>query len=411
MAGLPSTSPAEPEIVPADRLDIKIFGTLFFTIFATVTGVGIVVPLLPVYAHQSGASGFAIGLIFGSFSVSRTLFLPYFGRLSDRIGRKPLLVPGLFAYALISALFMASSGINSLIFIRFVQGIASAALMPVIQAYVGDITPTGREGVTMGFFNLSMFFGLSAGPIIGGAIRDLWGLDAAFASMGILALVGFLLALVLLPPARNERILRAPPPPAAWKTLAFDRDIMNLFIFRFGYTFGIGILWSFLPVLADAEHHLSGAAIGVIVMLGVLLSGVIQVPLGALADRTDKRAMIGVGGVVVCLALSALGWADGLAGLAGASILFGVGGGICMAAHMALTVQKGGRANAMGSVMAILTVAHSVGMMAGAVIAGLMMDTLGLRAVFPMGAGVMLACTLAFFFGYGRGPEPTAGSN
>ena len=89
-----------------DRIDKKIFGTLFFSIFATVTGVGIVVPLLPVYAHHAGASGFAIGLIFGSFSLSRTLFLPYFGRLSDRKGRKPLIVPGLLAYALISALFL-----------------------------------------------------------------------------------------------------------------------------------------------------------------------------------------------------------------------------------------------------------------------------------------------------------------
>jgi MFS family permease len=397
--------------VPADRLDKKIFGTLFFSIFATVTGVGIVVPLLPVYAHQAGASGFAVGLIFGSFSVSRTLFLPYFGRLSDRKGRKPLIVPGLFAYALISALFIASSGINSLIIIRFFQGIASAALMPVIQAYVGDITPAGREGATMGFFNLSLFFGLSIGPVVGGVIRDLWGLDAAFAGMGILALVGCLLALVLLPPARDERIRRIPLSPAAWKTLAFDRDMTNLFVFRFGYTFGIGILWSFLPVLADAEHHLSSAAIGMIVMLGVLLSGVVQVPLGALADRADKRAMIAAGGAVVCLALCTLGWAGGLAGLAGANVLFGVGGGICMAAHMALAVQKGGRMNAMGSVMAILTVAHSIGMMAGAVIGGLLMDTIDLRAVFPMGAGVMLACTLAFLFGYGRRPEPTTGAN
>ena len=71
------------------KLDKKIFGTLFLSMFAAITGVGIVVPLLPVYAHDLGASGIYIGLIFGSFSISRTVFLHYFGRLSDKKGRKP----------------------------------------------------------------------------------------------------------------------------------------------------------------------------------------------------------------------------------------------------------------------------------------------------------------------------------
>jgi MFS family permease len=385
-----------------ERVDKKIFGTLFFSIFATVTGVGIVVPLLPVYAHQAGASGFVIGLIFGSFSISRTLFLPYFGRLSDRKGRKTLIVPGLLAYALISILFLASSSVASLIIIRFFQGIASAALMPVIQAYVGDITPPGREGVTLGSFNLSMFLGLSFGPLIGGAIRDSWGLEAAFAAMGLLALVGCLLAHLLLPPAGCERIVRASKRAFAWKVLALDREIMSLFIFRFGYTFGIGILWSFLPVLADAEHALSGAAIGSIIMLGVLLSGFIQIPMGAVADRVDKRRLIGLGGIFVAIGLAAFEWAGGYAGLAAVNVIFGIGGGISMAAHMALAVQKGGRTDSMGAVMAILTVAHSTGMMAGALMAGLTMDLINLRVVFPMGSAIMLGCTLASFFGFAK---------
>jgi DHA1 family multidrug resistance protein-like MFS transporter len=145
--------------------DRKIFGTLFFSIFAAVTGVGIVVPLLPVYAHDLGASGLYIGLIFGAFSLSRTFFLPYFGRQSDKRGRKPFIVTGLFSYAVISVAFILSTGVESLIVIRFVQGITSAMIMPVVQAYVGDITPEGKEGWVMGLFNMSLFIGLSAGPV------------------------------------------------------------------------------------------------------------------------------------------------------------------------------------------------------------------------------------------------------
>ena len=89
-----------------NKPDKKIFATLFFSIFATVTGVGIVVPLLPVYAHDLGASGFYIGLIFGVFSISRTICLHYFGRRSDEKGRKPYIVTGLFAYSIISFCFV-----------------------------------------------------------------------------------------------------------------------------------------------------------------------------------------------------------------------------------------------------------------------------------------------------------------
>jgi MFS family permease len=394
-----------------DRQDKKIFGALFFSIFATVTGVGIVVPLLPVYAHRVGASGLAIGMIFGSFSVSRTIFPPYFGRLSDRKGRKQLIVLGLLAYALISALFLSFSGIASLIAIRFLQGIASAALMPVIQAYVGDIAPPGREGATLGFFNLSMFLGLGFGPLIGGAIQDNWGLPAAFATMGVLALSGGLLAQIFLPPAAAERTIGASKPFGSWIHLILDREIMGLFIFRFGYTFGIGSIWGFLPVLADAEHSLSSAAIGSILMLGVLLSGFTQIPMGMVADRLDKRRLIAIGGVVAGLSLAGIEWAGGYAGLAAVIVVFGIGGGVCMAAHMALAVQKGGRLDCMGSVMAILTVAHSAGMMAGALLAGLAMDLVGLRIVFPMGAAIMLVCTSIFFFGSGPRAEAAARTN
>ncbi len=394
-----------------DRIDKKIFGTLFFSIFVTVTGVGIVVPLLPVYAHHVGASGLAIGLIFASFSISRTIFPPYFGRWSDRRGRKPLIVFGLLAYALIAAFFMFFSDIASLIVIRFFQGIASAALMPVIQAYVGDIAPRGREGTTLGCFNLALFLGLGFGPLMGGAIQDAWGLPAAFASMGILAFMGGLLAQILLPAAAAERITRAPKALGSWKRLLFDREIIGLFIFRFGYTFGIGSIWGFLPILADTEHGLSSAAIGSILMVGVLLSGITQIPMGIVADRLNKHRMIGFGGIFVCLSLAAIEWARSYAGLVVLNGVFGIGGGLCMAAHMALAVQTGGRMNCMGSVMAILTVAHSAGMMAGALLAGLAMDLVGLRVVFPMGSAVMLACTLVFFFGHGRPLKAAAGAN
>lgn len=371
--------------------DRKVFGTLFFSIFAAVTGVGIVVPLLPVYAHRLGASGLYIGLIFGAFSISRTFFLPYFGRLSDRKGRKWIIVGGLLGYALISAGFVFAKNINGLILIRFIQGIASAMIMPVVQAYIGDITPQGREGFTMGMFNMSVFMGLSIGPLIGGAVNDVYGLDAAFGSLGVLAAVGFFFSLVLLPPIASEKGFRRQKPPAPWRWLLQDREIAALFVFRFAYTTCIGIIWSFLPVYADIEFSLSSALIGILVMLGVFISGVIHAPMGLLADRLNRKAMVLLGGGVTGAAIYAFTWAGGFWDLFAANILFGLGGGVAMPALMALAVLKGSQTDAMGAVMALLTMAHSLGMLTGALAGGLIMDLLKMEYMFVMGIAVMLA--------------------
>ena len=380
-----------------DKLDKKIFGTLFFSIFAAVTGVGIVVPLLPIYARNLGASGLYVGLIFGAFSISRTFFLPYFGRLSDLKGRKPVIVPGFLAYALISVAFIFSDDINTLIVIRFFHGIASAMLMPVIQAYIGDITPSGREGTTMGLFNMSLFLGLSLGPLIGGVIKDSFSLQASFICMGSLALIGFFLSLALLPPSSSERGIRNRDASFSWKTLLYDRHLVGLFLFRFAYVVCVGIMWGFIPLFADTEFAASSSLIGVLIMLGIFISGLIHVPMGYVADKISKKLMVVVGGLIVSYAILSFEWAGQVQDLVMASVFFGLGGGIAMPALMAMAVLKGSNANAMGSVMALMTVAHSLGMLSGALLGGMMMDFFQLRWAFPLGAVIMIIC-IGFFW-------------
>ncbi|MGD9262179.1 MAG: MFS transporter [Desulfobacterales bacterium] len=382
-----------------NKLDKKIFGTLFFSIFAAVTGVGIVVPLLPIYAHNLGASGMYIGSIFGAFSLSRTIFLPYFGRLSDKKGRKPFIVPGFLAYAIISIAFIFSEAVTTLIAIRFFHGIASAMLMPVIQAYIGDITPSGREGWTMGLFNMSLFLGLSLGPLLGGIIKDTFSLQASFISMGMLAFIGFLLSFWLLPPTHTERVSKSGNNSFSWKALIFDRNVIGLFFFRFGHVVCVGIIWGFIPLYADMEFSVSSSLIGILIMLGVFISGLIHVPMGYLADLISKKLMVVVGGLMVSFAIFSFEWANDLKDLILATVVFGLGGGIAMPALMAMAVQKGSNINAMGSIMAIMTVAHSLGMLTGALLGGMMMDWFQLRWAFPLGAVVMILCIGLFSAG------------
>ena len=379
-----------------EKPDKKIFTTLFFSILAAVMGVGIVVPLLPVYAHDLGASGVYIGLIFGAFSLSRTFLLPYFGRLSDQKGRKPLIVTGLFAYALVSIAFIFSETVETLILLRFLQGIASAMIMPVSLAYVGDITPVGREGFSMGLFNMSVFIGLSIGPLMGGVIKDRFSLQGAFACMGVLAFLGFLLSLFFLPPTKSERVVSRKKKPIGWQHILKDRAIAGLFFFRFTYTACIGILWGFLPIFADSEFSLSSSSIGVLVMLAVFISGLIHTPMGILADRLNRVAMVAIGGVMTSAAILSFGWARGFWDLFLANVLFGLGGGVAMPALMALAVSKGNKTEAMGSVMALLTMAHSLGMLIGSLLAGVTMDIFQLRQAFPFGSLIMMIGVGAF---------------
>jgi len=382
-----------------EKFPRKVFATLFFAIFVSVTGVGIVVPLLPVYAHELGASGFSIALIFGGFSLSRTFFLPWFGRLSDAHGRKPFLVMGLFSYFVISVAFVLAHQIHSLIAIRLIQGVASAMIMPVAQAYVGDITPEGKEGITMGGFNMSVFAGLSIGPLMGGVIRDVFGLNMAFVCMGALAFFGFCLAAALLPPVTGERIYAVGRVPVKWRLLVRDPMLVSLFSFRMVYTTCIGIIWGFLPVYANDAFALSSSAVGLLVMLGVSVSGLIHIPMGMLADRWDKRFMVVIGGIGVVVAMLLMGTAKGFSGLFAANVVFGIGGGIAMPAVMALAVIRGQKIEAMGSVMSMITVAHSLGMLMGSIFAGLVMDWFELRYAFFLGILIMAAGTGQFFAG------------
>jgi MFS family permease len=379
-----------------NKIDKKIFATLFFSMFGTVTGVGIVVPLLPVYASNLGAGGVYIGLIFGAFSISRTFLLPYFGSRSDKKGRKPFIITGLFAYTLVSLAFMLSKSVESLIAIRFLQGIASAMIMPAVQAYVGDITPSGREGFSMGLFNMSMFFGLSLGPLIGGVIQDRFSLNMSFACMGLLAFLGFSLSFILLPPTKSEQVVSRRIKPMAWKRVMRDRDMVGLFLFRFAYAACIGVIWSFLPVLADTEFSLSSSSIGILVTLGVFSSGLLHVPMGFIADRVNRKLLIVGGGLIITYAIFSFEWANSFGDLLAASVLFGIGGGIAMPALMALAVLKGNDIDGMGSVMGLLAMAHSLGMLAGSLLAGVMMDVSRLRHAFPSGGVLMMLCLGSF---------------
>lgn len=383
-------------------INVKIFVTLFLAVFATTMGAGLVVPLLPVYAHELGAGAFQIGLIFGAFSLTRTIFVPYFGRLADRKGKKPLLTAGLFIYFFLSLLYAASRSVESLILLRLGQGFASAMILPVAQAYVGMITPAQKEGRIMGLFNMSLYGGLSIGPLLGGVLNDLFNIRASFLSMGALTLLAFLLCLLLLPTENRsyKEKSRASKDSFSYMELLRTPSIFSLFAFRACFMTCIGIIWAFLPLLASTKLALSSSAIGVVIMTSVFVSGLFQVPMGYLADRFSKRALTIAGGILAVISVLYLNRASSFGELVLANGILGLAGGISFPAIMALGVIEGRRTNAMGSLMGLLALGHSLGMLAGPLLAGALLGFTSFGTVFILGAIILGVGTAVFIWSH-----------
>ncbi len=182
----------------------RVFISLFAAVAVAMMGVGIISPILPLYAETFTASGVSIGIVFAAFSISRSLLGPLVGRFSDHVGRKRILVAGLAGYALVSLLYVVAMSLWQLGLFRLLQGVASVMVTPIAQAYIGDITPVGREGRYMNLFYSSLFLGMALGPLIGGGLSSLWSYNTAFYSMGGLSIFALLMVARAVPPDRRH---------------------------------------------------------------------------------------------------------------------------------------------------------------------------------------------------------------
>lgn len=177
----------------------QILGILLLSVMTALFGIGIIVPVMPVFAVSLGASGFALGLIIAAFSISRGILQPIVGSLSDRWGRKGFMVIGLLVYTLVGLVLPEATSITNLILIRAFHGVGSAMIVPVAMAYVSDMAPFGQEGRYMGMLNIAIFVGIGGGPLFGGFFADLWGMASAFYAMAGLSFIAMLLVLFKMP--------------------------------------------------------------------------------------------------------------------------------------------------------------------------------------------------------------------
>jgi len=361
-----------------------------------MTGLGIIWPLVPVYAVQLGAGGLQIGIIIASFNLARTLSNPLAGRLSDRWGRKPFIATGLLLYALVSVFYVMATRVEALILVRFLHGFTSVLVGPVAMALAADIAPPHRLGRYMGTLNMAVMLGLGAGPVLGGIIRDLFGMAAAFYTMGGLALVTFFGVTAFLPGSDRSAKSVNPKPAAPFKNLLSHRVVQGIFLLRFFVAAGQGSVYTFLPLLA-LELQLSSSQVGIILGSNIFLIALLQRVCGDLADRLNPTHMIIVGTFISGLAVVGMPFVEGFGFILGFNILMGIGNGIAMPAGFVITGQLG-KEMGMGSIMGITDAGWSLGMIVSPILSGIIMDTLGLPSIFMAGGFLIIIGTVLISF-------------
>jgi len=358
-------------------------------------GVGIIAPLLPLYVHGMGATGLWLGMIFSAHGISNTITTPIVGRLSDRRGRKIFLCTGLFSYGIIALGYIWASNVSQLSLIRFLQGIAGAMIIPVAQAYVGDLSPEGEEGKWMGYAHAAFFSGFGFGPIIGGTLTEHFGMNIGFYCMSGLTLLAFLIATAFLPEVisgRTERRHRL-----SFSEMGKSGMIRGLFSVRLGQALGRASIMTFLPIFAGIYIGLSTSLIGILVTTNIMVVSILAPLGGRLADRFSRKALTVLGSIIFFASLAAIPWAHNFWQLLALGLSQGVGGVISMPATNALAVEEGRRFG-MGSTMSILMMAMTLGMTVGPLLAGLVVDFINIDSVFYFGGGIGLIGAILFIW-------------
>jgi MFS family permease len=397
-------------------------GTLFLTVLLDLLGFGLVVPFLPGVARQLGASDFVATAVAAAFSVMQFLFIPLWGRLSDRVGRRPVLLWSIGASIFGMGLLAFASSLPMLILARLWSGIATANIA-VAQAYIADVTTPETRARGMGLLGMGFGLGFIIGPFVGGELSRLHvlgheGAAAALLAAG-LAVVNLVLAFATLPESLT------PERRGHGRARAFLLDLEGLReIGRFPGV-RVAILIGFLTVfffsgLEVTFRLFTMDAFGMsVVQTGRLFGfvGIVAVIVqGGLIHRLS-RVLGEVRLVRAGLVLGALGFfLDGLSPSVGpwflylASAVVAFGNGMYTPSLSSYVSRQAG-AEAQGLTLGVQQSLGALARVVGPLTGGLIYETFGMRGPYYVGAvGMLAAAVIALRLPplRARGPAPPA---
>ncbi len=374
---------------------------LIGTMLVDMIGFGIVLPLLPFYATEFGASDWMVGPLVASFSVAQLIATPFWGKISDHYGRRPLILAGLAFSAVSYALFGLATTVVVLFVSRFVQG-ASGGTIAVAQAYVADTTAPERRAQVLGWLSAATGAALMIGPAIGSWAFQ-WGGHSApgFVAAG-LCIANLLFALRFLPEPREVRsqgertTLKVPPLREVLRS-ALREPLLDMIAV---YFMGMGAFTSItaiFPLFLEDRFGIDETTVGyVFLMIGAVSVLVRGIAVGPLVHRFGEPAVSRLGAVLLALGLTAGAFAETLPMLVLAII--GISGGTgTLFPPLAALISRSTAPEVQGSTLGINQffggVARAMGPLWGAAV----FDFYGVAAPFltaSMGIGIAFLIAL-----------------
>lgn len=402
-------------LAPWRAVDARLF-SVFAVVFIDLLGFSLILPLLPYYARVYGASESTVGLLVASYAAMQLVAAPLLGRLSDRIGRRPVLVVSVAGSAVGFGLLAAAEGLSpqlagwlgldgrswalTLLFAgRLVSG-ATGGNLSVAQAYIADIT--GPQDRARGFGLVGAAFGLGfiLGPALGGFLSR-WGYSLPALAAGLLATLNLAFIVRCLPESLKplESADRARESPG--KTLR-QPGVLALLAVRVLFSLAFGIFQTMFPLYALLRFRLSGQDTGLILSyVGVLLVLTQAFLVGPLGRRVKDGRLIPAGLGLMTVAL--LGWAlaPSVPWLLAVLLPASVAGGL-LNTSLNAALSRAVKPEEVGAALGLGAAGDSLMRVAAPVLGGLLMERLGTAGPGAFSAALLLGLT-AFAAGALRG--------
>ncbi len=281
---------------------------IFLTILVDMIGFGIVIPILPLYAIQFHATDLQIGILFGCFSLMQLLSAPLLGRLSDKIGRRPVLMLSILGTAISFGILGFANTLVMLFVGRLLDG-ASGGNISTAQAYIADVTPLEKRSGAMGIIGAAFGLGFVIGPAIGGWLGHVYGIHTPFLVAAGLALVNAIAIFLFLPESYSVEARQkhaSVKHPSVFKTLleAKNTALGPVLVCSLLSTMAFSLVTALFTLFTANRlgwHALeNGNMFAYIGIIGILIQGGL---IRRLAPKVGEKPLIIIGAIALSLSM------------------------------------------------------------------------------------------------------------
>lgn len=340
---------------------------LFTTVFIDYLSFGVIFPLLPYYIEHFGGSALTVGLLAASFSIMQFIFSPIWGRLSDKIGRKPVILISLIGTSISLLGFGFARSIVWLFITRIIAGIFTSASLPSTYAYVADMSKGKERAQKFGILGAAWGIGNTLGPAFGGLLSRV-SISTPFFAAGGLALLNFIFAYFFLPqskPQKNEITSVKNTTGGIGRIIAhLKTDIGFLFILFFFASFTLSILEIIFPLFAGFRYHFNETNIGFFfTFIGIVVGLTQGVLVGKLVARFGEIKTIIIAHVCMIIGYIIISLAPSVITSLGSVMILAIGIALNEPSLMSLISQrsKEGEGITLGTMWSFDSLARVIG--------------------------------------------------